>query len=68
MDPVTHKRYLDYRERHDYFGEGLRMRKLTAAEFAEHDAELRALAAKGEARDDEEDARHAELSKLLLRD
>ncbi len=69
MDPVTHKRFLDYREAYEYFGEGLRARKLTAAEFAEYDVEQRALAAKGEeGRDDEDEARFAELSKLLLRD
>lgn len=65
MNPLVHKRYLDYRERHDYFG--AKLRKLALAEFAtlwdEHDA----LAAK-ESRDDEEDARLDELAALLLRD
>ena len=66
MDPTTHKRYLDYRDRHGYFG--ARLRLLTAAEFAEADREHRVLEAKGDARDDEEQARYDELSRLLLRD
>jgi hypothetical protein len=57
---------LDYRDMHAYFGR--QTKKLDAAEFAAADDEHRALAAKGEARDDEEEARFAELSTLLLRD
>jgi hypothetical protein len=69
MDPVTHKRFLDYRAAYEYFGEGVRARKLSAEEFAAFDAELRALTLKGEGRrDDEEEARHTELLALLLRD
>ncbi len=66
MDQVTHKRYLDYRERFIYFGKKRTI--LTMAEFAERDAEHRALSAKGDERDDEEEARFAELSAVLLRD
>jgi hypothetical protein len=67
MDPATHKRFLDYRERHTYFGK--RQKLLSMAEFAPLDEEHRALHAKGEeARDDEEEERFAELSRLLLRD
>ncbi len=65
MDPATHKRYLDYRQKHEYFGRQLRM--LAMDEFAKLDAEQRLLDAK-EPRDDEEEARYAELSQLLLRD
>ncbi len=67
MDPATHKRFLDYRERHRYFGRRLKL--LTMAEFEAADKEHRALDAKGEGgRDDEEQARYDELSRLLLRD
>lgn len=67
MDPATHKRFLDYRERHRYFGRRLKL--LTMAEFEAADKEHRALDAKGEGgRDDEEQARYGELSRLLLRD
>ncbi|WP_394828692.1 hypothetical protein [Pendulispora albinea] len=66
VDPQTHKRFLDYRERHQYFA---RQRPiLTAAEFTLLDGELRALVAKGAARDDEEEARLAELRAILLMD
>ncbi len=65
MDPATHKRYLDYRQKHEYFGRQLRM--LAMDEFAKLDAEHRILDAK-EPRDDEEEARYEELSTLLLRD
>jgi len=67
MDPATHKRFLDYRERHAYFGK--REKLLAMAEFEALDREHRTLDAKGEdARDDEEQERYAELSRLLLRD
>jgi hypothetical protein len=67
MDPATHKRFLDYRERHKYFGKRLQL--LSMAEFGPLDQEQRALHAKGEeGRDDEEEQRYAELSRLLLRD
>ena len=66
MDPLVHKRYLDYRERHAYFGKNKAMLSMT--EFADADAEVRTLDAKGDARDDEEDARFTELLAMLLRD
>ena len=65
MDPVTHKRYLDYRERHEYFGRTKPMLPFT--EFALADAEQRTLGMKT-ARDDQEEQRFAELSKILFRD
>jgi hypothetical protein len=66
VDPATHKRYLDYRERHGYFAATTAV--LTKEDFADKDREHRELDAKGEKRDDEEEARFEELSKLLLRD
>ncbi len=68
MDPHVHKRFLDYRERYVYFAKGVKLRELTAAEFTALDAEHRTLDAKGDARDDEEEARFAEVAKLLFRD
>ncbi len=67
MDPAVHKRFLDYRERFQYFGRKSAA-QLDYAAFAAADAEHRALAAKGDARDDEESARFEDLSKLLFRD
>jgi len=67
MDPATHKRFLDYRERHKYFGKRLQL--LSMAEFEAADKEHRALDAKGEGgRDDEEEQRWQELSRLLCVD
>jgi hypothetical protein len=66
VDPKTHKRFLDYRERHGYFGKKLKL--LSMDEFAKADAELAALETKGERRDDEEEARYVELCRDLLRD
>lgn len=66
MDPRTHKRYLDYRERHVYFGK--RQRMLTMEEFVRAEAEYLALDAKGERRDDDEESRFEELCRELLRD
>lgn len=67
-DPAVHKRYLEYRERHAYFGNQL-TKLLTMAEFVPLDAEHLALDAKGEdARDDEEAARYEEVAALLFRD
>ncbi len=68
MDPKAHKRYLDYRDRHAYFGAGAKQPMLDADDFAKCDAEHTALDAKGDARDDEEEARFAVLAKLLFRD
>jgi hypothetical protein len=66
MDPIVHKRYLDYRDRYAYFGKKRAILSMDA--FAEADAEHRALFAKGDTRDDEDDARFVELSRLLFRD
>ena len=66
MDHATHKRYLDYRERHHYFGAATPL--LTREQFIAADTELRALDAKGDARDDDEEARYEELAKVLFRD
>jgi hypothetical protein len=67
VDPATHKRYLEYRDKHTYFGK--MTRQLTMAEFIPLEVEFVALEAKGEdARDDEEEERYAEVAKLLFRD
>lgn len=66
VDPDTHKRYLEYRDRHAYFGGTGPV--LPRDEFIAADAEQRELDAKGERRDDDEEARYNELSKLLFRD
>jgi hypothetical protein len=69
MTPTTHKRFLEYRERYVYFGAETRRPVLTSDEFDAADTEQRSLASMGEeARDDEEEARFVELSKLLFRD
>ncbi len=67
MDPKTHKRFLDYREKFTYFGRG-EMVQLNAADFTAADTEYRALDAKAVGRDDEEEARFEYLIELLLRD
>ncbi len=64
-DPLVHKRFLDYREAHGYFGRLDRC--LEYGEFAAADQEHRELDVKIE-RDDEEEARLAELTKQLYRD
>jgi hypothetical protein len=66
MDRETHARYLDYREKHGYFGGKKPM--LGSADFEAADKELNELEAKGEKRDDEEEARFNELATLLHRD
>ena len=66
MDPKTHKRYLDYRERHVYFGR--KKPPMTAAQFTEAEAAYGVLESKGDGRDDEEEARFLELAKALHRD
>jgi hypothetical protein len=66
MDPLVHKRFLEYRERYVYFGRTVRV--LTSDEFAIADAEHRALAAQGDDRDDEEEERLVALARLLFRD
>ena len=66
-DPQAHKRYLEYRDRHSYFGKAEKI--LTLEEFVPREKELAALEALGEdARDDEEQVRFAELAKVLFRD
>ena len=66
-DPQAHKRYLEYRDRHSYFGKSERL--LTLAEFVPMEKELAELDAKGEdGRDDEEEVRFAELARALFRD
>ena len=66
IDPTTHKRFLDYRQRHSYFGKASAM--LTQEEFIAADAEQRALDARGDARTDEEEERFVDLCALLFRD
>ena len=66
MDRDTHRRYLEYRDRHAYFGATTPV--LAREAFEKADEEQRTLDAKGESRDDEEEARFEELSKLLFRD
>lgn len=65
MNPLSHKRYLDYRERHSYFGGRLAL--LSMGEFDAAERELAELSAKAR-RDDDDDARIAELERMLLRD
>ncbi len=66
-DPAVHKRYLEYRERHEYFGKATKL--LGWVEFVPLDAEHNALDTKGEDnRDDEEAARFEELASVLFRD
>lgn len=67
MQPDVHKRYLEYLDRHEYFGGSTP--KLDATSFVAADSEQRELAARSEEeRDDEEEARFEELSLLLHRD
>jgi hypothetical protein len=66
VDRDTHQRYLDYLDRHAYFGKG--RPSLAMTEFLPLDAEHLALAAREESLDDEERARLDELSALLHRD
>jgi hypothetical protein len=67
MDRRLHKRYLDYRERHGYFG--FKKPLLSRADYERLDAEAEALEALGEdGRDDEEAVRYRDLLYVLLRD
>ncbi|HXN31438.1 MAG TPA: hypothetical protein VN894_06225 [Polyangiaceae bacterium] len=68
MDPQAHRRFLDYRERFSYFEKELRAPMLSYDEFAAAEVEQRALEARADARDDEEEARFVELTKRLLLD
>ena len=66
-DPQAHKRYLEYRDRHSYFGRAEKILKL--ADYVPLEKELADLEAKGEElRDDEEEARYTELARMLFRD
>jgi hypothetical protein len=66
-DRQAHKRYLEYRDRHAYFGKTERL--LSFAEYVPLEAELAVLEAKGEdGRDDEEEARFAVVARVLFRD
>ncbi len=68
MDPKSHARFLDYRERHSYFARG-DAPMLTAAEFTSIDSEFLLLEELGEEkRTDEEEQRFAELLTILFRD
>jgi len=67
VDPETHKRFLAYRDKHGYFGGTSPI--LGRDAFLAADKEQRELEAKGDdGRDDDDEARWAELSKLLFRD
>jgi hypothetical protein len=66
VDRDTHQRYLDYRDRHAYFGKGKPL--LPMNEFLPLDAEHLDLARREESLDDEERARFEELAALLHRD
>jgi hypothetical protein len=66
VEKAVHKRYLEYRDLHVYFGGKKPI--MTATDFTVADAEYGALQAKGESRDDEEEARLVELARLLHRD
>ncbi len=66
-DPAVHKRYLEYRDKHVYFGKSTK--QLAMAEFEALEVEFAALEAKGEdGRDDEEAERWEECARLLFRD
>jgi hypothetical protein len=70
MNRALHKRYIDYREKHVYFGhpEGHQTPVLSPEAFAEADAELHALKAKGKDRTSAEEKRFLMLEKLLFFD
>ncbi len=66
-DANVHKRFLDYRERHVYFGRAIRI--LDYEEYAKLEEEHRVLEQMGEdARDDEEEARFRALCIVLFKD
>ena len=65
MDRHLHKRYLDYRETFVYFGRNMVL--MSAAEFTVADEELRTLDAKGQKRNEAEEARKIELDRVLFR-
>lgn len=68
MDARVHKRFLEYRDRYGYFAKETSAPCLSYETFAALDAEQRALDATRDSRDDEEEARFAEVTKLLFRD
>jgi hypothetical protein len=63
MSVIVHKRFLDYRDLHVYFGE--KKPSLPFVEFQKLDAEYHSLMKKE--RDDEEEARLEELAQTLHR-
>ena len=66
-DVNVHKRFLDYRERHVYFGKQMRM--LDYEEYARLEEEHRTLEKMGDdGRDDEEEARFRALCVVLFKD
>ena len=66
-DPQAHKRYLEYRDRHSYFGRAEKI--LSLADYVPMEKELAELELKGEdSRDDDEEVRFAYLAKVLFRD
>lgn len=67
IDHQVHKRYLEYRERHSYFGRNEKI--LSLGDYAPLEKEFAVLAAKGEhGRDDEEEQRFETLARILFRD
>lgn len=70
MNRALHKRYIDYREKHVYFGHpfGKQTPVLGPEDFARADAELGALKAKTTARTARDEERLLELMTLLLLD
>jgi hypothetical protein len=66
MDAETHDRFLEYLELFRYFGRA-DMKKLTAAQFAELDAELETLKRRAEP-DATQRQRIVTLRRVLLRD
>lgn len=66
-DPAVHKRYLEYRDKHVYFGK--LTQQLSMAEFESLEVEFTVLEAKGDdARDDDEQERWEIVATLLFRD
>jgi hypothetical protein len=70
MNRALHKRYVDYREKHVYFGHpfGKNTPVLGPEDFARAEAELDALKAKAKARTAGDEDRLLELMTLLLLD
>lgn len=66
MDRAQHNRYLDYRERHSYFGAQKPL--LSGDAFLAAESEWESLHAAGSDRDEEDEARYADLTALLFRD